>query len=167
LAFAFALAACGPERDARCDLSAARDIAFVDAEGADTVIARTFGPSCDRAIGLYAVRDAEGRPIWAWASPLPRAFGEDFGADGVEPMQAFLERWTQPTLTTSNAAPEWSDLAPGQTTLDRSTYEDIRARDLPMLCHFSGTARETCVFWEPAAGGAGHFFDRDVEETGE
>ena len=46
-----------------------------------------------------------------------------------------------------------------------ATFCHNRARDLPMLCHFSGTARQTCVFWEPVAGGAGHLFDQDVEET--
>ena len=80
-------------------------------------------------------------------------------------MEDFLQRWAQPALSTTQTAPEFSTLQPGQTTLDRLTYEDIRARNLPMLCHFSGTAREVCVFWEPAAGGAGHFYDRDAEET--
>lgn len=85
-------------------------------------------------------------------------------------MREFLERWASPTtLASTSTAPEFSDLVPGQTTLDQLTYEDIRARDLPMLCHLSGTARETCVFWEPAAGGAGHLLDRDIiaEETTE
>ena len=45
------------------------------------------------------------------------------------------------------------------------TYEDIRARDLPMLCHATATGAEACVFYEPAAGAAGHFFDREAEST--
>ena len=157
-------AACSPQA-ARCDLSHTRDIAFTGGATADRVIVRTFGASCDKIIGVYEIVDGDGHPIWAWASPLPRAFGDAFSAGEPEHVEAFLEQWSQPLLTTTQAAPEWALLAAGQTTLDELTYGDIRARDLPMLCHFSGTARQTCVFWEPAAGGAGLLFDRDVEET--
>lgn len=151
----------------RCDLTVTRQVAFTAADAEDVVTARSFGATCDEVIALYTIHDAGGRAIWAWASPLPRAFGEVFEADDDEHMQDFLERWAQPTTTTTQSAPEWARLLPGQATLDQLTYDDIRARDLPMLCHFSGTAREICVFWEPAAGGAGHFLDRDVEETSE
>jgi hypothetical protein len=96
---------------------------------------------------------------------LRHAFGDVFAAEDTEHTQQFLDRWVEPVVETTQAAPAWDDLSAGQTTLDQLTYEDVRARDLPMLCHFSGTARQTCVFWEPAAGGAGHFLDRAVEET--
>ena len=105
------------------------------------------------------MRDAEGFAIWSWSAPLRHAFGDVFAPEDTEHTQQFLDRWVLPVLETTQAAPAWGDLAAGQTTLDQLTYEDVRARDLPMLCHFSGTARQTCVFWEPAAGGAGHFID--------
>jgi hypothetical protein len=162
LAALCAAAACSAPAP-RCDLTVTRDLAFTDAQALDSVTARAIGPSCDRAVGLYDVRSADGHPIWAWTSPLQRAFGDVFPATEHETMTDFLERWAQPTLTTTQQAPDWPLLAPGQTTLDRLTYDDIRARDLPMLCHASGTARETCVFWEPAAGGAGHLLDRDAQ----
>lgn len=146
-----------------CNMEVTRDVSFTSPSARETVIVRALGPSCDQAVGVYAIHDAEGRPIWSWSEPLPRAFGHVF--ENNNSMQDFLQRWAQPTLSTTQTAPEWSLLQPGQTTLDRLTYEDIRARNLPMLCHYSGTARETCVFWEPAAGGAGHFYDRDAEET--
>lgn len=158
-------AACADPRAARCDFTETRQIAFTSAEAGDRVTVRSFGVSCDKALGLYEIADAEGRPIWAWATPLPRAFGDGFAAEEPEHMRTFLAQWAQPVILTTQSAPEWRTLAPGQTTLDELTYADIRARDLPMLCHYSGTARQTCVFWEPAAGGAGHLFDRDVEET--
>ena len=157
-------AACSSQAE-RCDFSHTREIAFTGGAAADRVTVRTFGVSCDKAIGVYEIIDGEGHPIWAWASPLPRAFGDVFNADEPEHVETFLEQWSQPMIDSTQAAPEWALLAPGQTTLDELTYADIRARDLPMLCHFSGTARQTCVFWEPVAGGAGHLFDRDVEET--
>lgn len=146
-------------------MSLTRDLSFTAPEARDTVTVRVFGASCDKAIGLYAIHDAEGYPIWSWTAPLPRAFGDVFADGDAEHMRSFLERWAQPSLTTTQRATEWPLLAPGQTTLDQLTYEDVRARNLPMLCHYSGTARETCVFWEPAAGGAGHLLDRDVEEA--
>jgi hypothetical protein len=164
--FVFA-SACTQQQAGRCDFSNTRQIAFTSAEAQDRIIVRSFGASCDKAIGVLEITDAEGRPIWAWASPLQRQFGDVFAADEPENMHAFLERWTQPVIATTQSTPEWRALVPGQTTLDEFTYSDIRARDLPMLCHFSGTARETCVFWEPVAGGAGLLYERDVEENAE
>ncbi len=162
-----ATAACGPRSAAHCDISVTQDLALSGAQTHETVTARAIGPSCDKAVGLYAIFAADGHPAWAWAAPLPRAFGDAFVDADEAAMRDFLTRWAQPSVTTTQSAPEWDALTPGQTTLDRLTYDDIRARDLPMLCHASGTGRELCVFWEPAAGGAGHYFDRYVEETTE
>ncbi len=166
LTLCFALSGCAPQAG-RCDFTVTRDVAFTGPDARDRVTVRSIGTSCDKAIGLFTIHDAEGVPIWSWTSPLERAFGNVFAAEDTEHMRNFLERWAAPKLERTQAATEYSLLAPGQTTLDRLTYEDIRTRNLPMLCHFSGTARETCVFWEPAAGGAGHFLDRDAEESEE
>lgn len=161
-----ALAACTQaQAPAGCALEASHELVFTGADAPDTISAQSIGPSCDKAIGLYVLRTAEGYPIWSWSAPLAHRFGEVFAAEDTEHVQTFLNRWAQPTITTTQSAPAHASLRPGDTTLDPLTYEDIRARNLPMLCHFSGTAREACVFWEPAAGGAGHLLDRDVEET--
>lgn len=159
-----ALAACTPVK--RCDVTLSRDLAFTSVEARETVTVRSFGPSCDKAVALFELRGADGHPLWSWSAPLPQAFGDVFPADKPEQMRAFFERWAQPTLATTQQAPAWPLLAPGQTTLDQLTYDDIRARDLPMLCHASGTNRQVCVFWEPVAGAAGHLLDRDVEGDG-
>jgi hypothetical protein len=151
----------------RCDYSQTREVTFSSGETQDRITTRSFGASCDKAIGVYEIVDAEGHPIWAWAAPLQRGFGDVFEASDAEHMQTFLEQWAQPEITTTQAAAEWRVLTAGQTTLDEFTYSDIRARNLPMLCHFSGTARQTCVFWEPAAGSAGHLYDRDGQENNE
>lgn len=163
-ALALIASVCSQQQAERCDFTHTRQITFSEL-GTDRITVRSFGVSCDKAIGVYEIIDGEGVPVWAWATPLQRAFGDVFTADNPEHMQTFLEEWSQPAVSRTSAAPEWSALVPGQTTLDELTYADIRARDLPMLCHFSGTARQTCVFWEPVGGGAGHLFDRDVEET--
>jgi hypothetical protein len=154
---------CTPPQEATCAVTATREITFTQADAADTVTTRSFGESCAHAIGLFTIAASDGAPVWAWAAPLARQFGDDFAADS-ESMRAFLERWGDPEIATTGAAPEWAQLAPGQTTLDQLTYSDIRARNLPMLCHYSGTARQVCVFWEPAAASAGLFLERDVEE---
>lgn len=170
IGLALMLGACARESGdalAGCDLQAAREIAFSSGESADEVLTRAIGPSCDKAIGLFVLRTAEGYPVWSWSAPLAHRFGDVFAAEDSEHVQSFLDAWAQPEITTTQAAPAWPALAPGQTTLDQLTYEDVRARNLPMLCHFSGTARQTCVFWEPAAGGAGQLYDRDVEESQE
>jgi hypothetical protein len=163
---AAALAACAPRGPlAQCDVAVTQDLALSGSDTHETIVARAIGPSCDKAVGLYAIHDAEGHPAWAWATPLARAYGDAFADADEEDVRAFLTRWARPNVTTTQAAPAWEELAPGQTTLDRLTYDDIRARNLPMLCHSTGTARELCVFWEPAAGGAGLYFERDIEET--
>lgn len=162
-----ALAACGREAPARCDLDVAQEIAFTAADAQDTLLAQAVGPSCDKAVGLFVVRTSDGYPVWSWSAPLSHRFGDVFAEDDTEHMQSFLDTWAQPQLSTTQSAPTWDALTQGQTSLDQLTYEDVRARDLPMLCHFSGTGRQTCVFWEPAAGGAGHLLDRDVEENRE
>ena len=75
-------AACSSQAE-RCDFSHTREIAFTGGAAADRVTVRTFGVSCDKAIGVYEIIDGEGHPIWAWASPLPRAFGDVFNADDL------------------------------------------------------------------------------------
>ncbi len=159
-----ALAACAQPAPAHCDVSVTREAAFTAPGAQDVISARTFGESCEQAIGVYAVATADGHPVWAHATPLARAFGDGFSEPEPEAMRAFLERWAEPMIATTADTPAWTQLEPGQTTLDRFTYEDIRARTLPMLCHYSGTGRQMCVFWEPGAASAGHLFDRNISQ---
>jgi len=162
-AAALGIWACAP-RAVVCDLSVSRTIAFSAPDARDVVTASATGPGCDKAVGVYVIRDSDANAVWAWAIPLKQGFGEISDAKGAG-LEEFLERWAQPRLARTGAAPDWSRLSPGQTTLDRLTYQDIRARNLPMLCHFSGTAKELCIFWEPAAGAAGLLLERNYEET--
>jgi hypothetical protein len=169
---ALALSACAPREVAEtCDLTATRQIAFTPDGVHENVTARTIGPSCDKAIGLYTVTAEDHHPIWAWTAPMSVAFGEAYRPASTEEAQAFLDRWTQPETGATSSAPAWEALARdprhARTTLDRLTYDDIRARDLPMLCHLTGVARETCVFWEPGAAGASSYLERDVAVAGE
>lgn len=161
---ALALAACNQTPGAgECTVTATRTLSFSAADAEEMIIVRALGPTCENAVGVFAVHGADGHPQWAWSAPLTRAFGEFSESGSAEETQAFLQRWAdEAQLATTQTAPAWSELQSGQSTLDQLTYEDIRARDLPMLCHYSGTGRQACVFFEPAAGGAGHYYDRDV-----
>jgi hypothetical protein len=162
IALLLALGACTPRQAAQFDVSATHNVSFTQANARDVVTTRAMGPNCAEAIALYAVREADGHLIWTWAGPLRQLYGDGATGDGAE---AFLQQWAVPAVATTSTAPAWQRLAPGQTTLDRLTYEDIRARNLPMLCHLSGAAREVCAFWEPAAGVAGLYLERNVETT--
>lgn len=159
---ALALAGCMPRAPVTCDASYDREVAFTAPDAQDIVTARAFGPSCERTIGVFSVSTSDGHPLWAWTAPMSQAFGDTFAGANADAMRAFLERWSQPTLLRTAQAPAWPLPETARTTLDRLTYEDLRARDLPMLCHSTGTGVEACVFWEPAAAGAGHMYDRDV-----
>ena len=170
--FTFALvalaAACGPGAPTppRCELVAEARVDLTAPGAADRVTARSFGPTCEEAILLYAVTTADGEAIWAWSGVAQRAFGEAMRGGNTDTMQSFLDRWVSAQVERASAAPPWPLIGDAAVTLERATYEDIRARDLPVLCHLSGVARETCVFWEPAAGGAGHFYERDAQDAG-
>ncbi|MGE0596100.1 MAG: hypothetical protein AB7P07_07030 [Hyphomonadaceae bacterium] len=148
-----------------CDVQVEHPLFFSHPEAADIVTARMIGPSCDRAVALLSISTEDGHPIWSWTAPASRAFGDAFHGADAEEMHGFLERWAAPAVVTTAGAPAWPLPDTARTTLDQITYDDIRARSLPMLCHLSGVAIETCVFWEPAAGGAGLFFERDVTQT--
>ncbi|MDX2277571.1 MAG: hypothetical protein NW206_19145 [Hyphomonadaceae bacterium] len=160
------LAACAPREQASCEVRFDREIAFTAPDAADVVTVLALGPSCEQLTGVFTLSDAGGDPLWAWAAPMRPAFGDAFAGADREAVRAFLERWSQPTIARTSESPPWPLTDNLVTTLDQATYEDIRARDLPMLCHFSGTGRQACVFWEPAAAGAGHYFDRDAPEAG-
>jgi hypothetical protein len=94
---------------------------------------------------------------------MGHAFGSQFDAATDEELGAFLARWVEARATRTSQAPQWSDEI--ATSLDRATYQEVRARDLPMLCHLTGVARETCVFWEPAAAGGAALLERETLEA--
>lgn len=160
-------AACAPRSTEapRCDLVGEAAVNFTAAEAQDRVIVRSFGKNCGESAALYAVTTADGEVIWAWSTIIQRAFGDTMRGADAETMQAFLDRWANARVERAGATPAWPLPASVVTTLDQATYEDIRARDLPLMCHLTSVARETCVFWEPAAGSAGVFFERDAQEA--
>ncbi|MBI1251071.1 MAG: hypothetical protein GC189_06345 [Alphaproteobacteria bacterium] len=173
-----ALAACAqpsPAPDAanaNCDHVASSEIAFTSTAVTDTVVAHTLGPACAHAVGVLIIRAPDGAAIWSWSAPLYPTFGGLFapvaGADvPAETIADFTRRWTQLAVSTTSDAPPWPEadetpLGGARPGLERAVYEDVRARDLPMTCHLSGVALETCVYWESAAAAAIRLVERPV-----
>ncbi|MET0183678.1 MAG: hypothetical protein ABW199_12415 [Caulobacterales bacterium] len=159
--------ACAPKQNA-CETQITVPLAFSSA--ADQVTARTFGDSCANAIGVISIASEEGHVLWAWAAPLHPTFGNLFepGGDADKRVaEQFIDRWANMRAVTTQEAPLWPERAAGpmggaETTLERGLYEDIRARNLPMACALTGVARETCVFYEPAAAAAAPLVVRDI-----
>lgn len=154
-----------------CDRASTATISFSGAS--DTVTARTFGAACDKAVGVIAISAEDGTPLYAWSAPLHPTFGNLFEprVDGptAETADEFLARWAALRIAQTSEAPPWPARAPApagaETTMDRDLYEFIRARALPMACHLSAVAHETCVYFEPAAAAASPFLERDVIDS--
>lgn len=122
---------------------------------------------------MITIASPEGHPLWAWTAPLSPTFGNTFEArpDGPtnQEADAFLARWAALRVVTTQDAPPWPraarPLEGATSTLDHATYEDVRARALPMACHLSGVAHETCVYYEPGVAAAVLMLDRDIRAT--
>jgi hypothetical protein len=166
LALALTLCACSRSADdTRCDSEASNAVAFSSPDAHDAVEARAIGADCGAAVAVYVVRSHEGVPIYAWAAPMHPTFGDSFAPRVEQPlsrreMQSFLDRWAAAASATTGAAPAWHEGI--VTPFARETYEDIRARDAPMLCFLSGVARETCIYWESGVAAAGVLVERDA-----
>ncbi len=158
-----ALTACAPA-PRRCDLAQMHAVTFSSAQAPDIVEARAVGPDCAHAVALLTLRGADGAVHWAWAAPLYPTFGDAFAPRGDAPtreeVSAFLTRWAALTPARTSAAPAWREEV--ETPLPRALYDDIRARDAPMLCLLSGVARETCLYWESGAAAASEYYRRDA-----
>jgi hypothetical protein len=163
LCAALAAACAPPQAPDACDLVIEYPISFSAPGAEDRIVARSFGASCEHAVLLYAILAEDGRPAWVWAAPAPRAFGDSFAETDSDYMTAFLERWAAPRLERTAQTPAWPLPEGAATTLDQATYEDLRARDLPMLCHLTSVGMESCVFWEPAAGAADLYYERPAQ----
>jgi hypothetical protein len=170
LAFAFALlalSACGERQTsstaAGCERVASHDVTWSDANAPDTITARSEGPTCAQAAVIFVTRNADGDPLWAFASTyFNLAFGgapPDGAAVSTEQMDEFLAGWANVSATTSNTLPEWRE---GVATLsesamtfsydtpfDRETYEMLRARNLRMICYAAAVEGTQCLVIDP------------------
>lgn len=174
LAFAFALlaiSACGERQTSStnasgCERVATHELAWSDANAADTITARSEGPTCAQAAVLFVARNANGDPLWAFASTyFDMTSGgippEGAAAVGEEQMDEFLASWANVTAISSNTLPEWragvATLTESATTFaydtpfDRETYEMLRVRNLPMFCYAAAVEATQCLVIDPAS----------------
>jgi hypothetical protein len=164
---ALTLAACGERAttaDAACARSVTHDVTWSDAAAPDVITTRADGPSCTQAVVTFAIRDAGGDPLWAFASTyydLTAGGPPPDGAPAVtnEQMDEFLTGWANVTESRSGELPEWradaATLTESATTFaydtpfDRETYEMLRGRNLPMICYAAAAEGTQCLVVDP------------------
>lgn len=169
LAAAIALSACGQPNNAAqsaCTRSATHDVTWTTEGAPDTITTSSAGPTCSQAVVTFAARNAQGDPLWAFATTY-----YDMTAGGVPPeggpsvsneqMDAFLAGWADVTKQNSGELPEWREgfatLTESATTFaydtpfERETYEMLRARNLPMICYAAAVEATQCLLIDPAS----------------
>jgi hypothetical protein len=164
-----ALNACSQQQNtasnaAACERVATHNVTWTSAERPDTITARSEGPSCAQAIVTFAVRNADGDALWAFASTY-----YDLSAGGLPPegapavtaeqMDTFLAGWANVSESRSGELPEWREgveslSASAQTfsydtPFDRETYEMLRGRNLPMICYAASVEGTQCLIIDP------------------
>lgn len=174
LACAFALlavSACGERQTSStttsaCERVATHELTWSDANAPDTITTRSEGPTCAQAAVVFVARNANGDPLWTFASTyFDMTSGgippEDAPTVSDEQMDEFLAGWVNVSATTSNTLPEWREgvatLTESATTFaydtpfDRETYEMLRARNLPMFCYAAAVEATQCLFVDPVS----------------
>ena len=172
LAFALsALAACGQTETAgpapsACAREATHEVTWSADAATDIVTARSDGPSCAQTAVTLVIRNANGDPLWAFASTyfdLTMGGVGPEGADVVteEQMDTFLQGWANVSMMRSTELPEWrADAATlGEsvqglsydTPFNRETYEMLRTSDVPMLCYAAAAEGSQCLIIDPAS----------------
>lgn len=163
------LASCGQpaeQTDAGCAREITREVAWSGAVP-DRITASANGPSCLQAFVTLSIRAANGDALWIHAAPYydmvaGGAPPPDAPAVSAERMDAFLSSWAEPTLGRSGTLPHWragsasltesADTFAYDTPFDRDAYEQLRARDLPMLCYAAAAEASQCLIIDPLSG---------------
>lgn len=152
-----------------CARGATHEVAWSNASSPDVVTATSSGPTCGQAVVTLVLRRANGDPLWAFASthytlnagdsPPPEGLPAVSDAD----MDRFLAGWADLTEMRSGELPEWradaASLTESATTFsydtpfDRDVYENMRGRNLPMVCYAAAAEGSRCLIIDPATGG--------------
>ncbi len=160
------LLACGQQQSADqsgCALTTSHEITWSDADAPDTVTVRADGPSCKQAAVTLTIRNAQGDPLWAFASTHYAMTAGDGALPADAPdvtetaMTEFLVNWAALTMQSSGELPEWREDETAlrgetfsyHTDFEREAYEMLRGRDLPMACYAGGAETSQCLVIDP------------------
>lgn len=167
-ALALTLAACNQAapQQAGCARTATHDIAWSQAGAPEVITTSSHGPSCAQAVVTFVARNADGDPLWVFASTYYDMTAGGAPPDGAPPvteaqMDTFLSGWADVTASRSGALPQWREGVATltesastfayETPFDRETYEMLRARDLPMICLAAAVEGTQCLIVDPAS----------------
>lgn len=153
---------------AGCARSATHEVTWSNAAAPDVVTATSAGPSCAQAVVTLVMRNAAGDPLLAFAAThYAMTAGDSPPPDGLPAvsdadMDRFLAGWANVTEMRSGALPEWradaATLTESATTFayvtpfSRDVYENMRSRDLPMVCYAGAVEGSRCLIIDPATG---------------
>jgi hypothetical protein len=170
LAAVLAMSACQridtAEAPSACERSATHEVTWTSETTPDVITTRAEGPSCAQAVVTFVARNAEGDPLWAFASTYydMTAGGvppEGASAVAIEDVDRFLAGWADVTTMRSGELPEWREgvatLTESATTFaydtpfEREVYEMLRARNLPMICYAAAVEASQCLIVDPAS----------------
>jgi hypothetical protein len=171
LAAALALSACQRIDDdtasnaSACARSATHEVTW-SGETPDTITTTAEGPSCAQAVVTFVVRNADGDPLWAFASTYYDLTMGGVPPEGAEPvsderMDEFLAGWANVTEQRTTDLPEWREgfesLSASartfsyDTPFDRETYGMLRDRNLRMICYAAAVEGSQCLIIDPAS----------------
>lgn len=165
---ALVLGACGQTQNdaiatAGCARSAIHNVTWSNAGAPDVITARSDGPTCAQAIVTFTARNAQGDPLWAFASTYyAMNAGDGAPPEGYPPvsdeeMDRFLASWADVTEMASGELPEWRDVALTDSSeglayaspLTSETYPIVRERNLPLICFAIGAEASQCLMMDP------------------
>ncbi|MEQ1818037.1 MAG: hypothetical protein ABL871_05450 [Terricaulis sp.] len=173
IAAALALSACTlstntaeNENASGCARTATHDVTWSNEGASDTITTRSDGPTCAQAVVTFVARNSDGDPLWAFASTYYDMTMGGIPPEGApevtdEQMDTFLAGWADVTLQRSGELPEWREgfdslSASAQTfsydtPFGREAYEEMRARNLQMICYAAAVEATQCLLMDPAS----------------
>ncbi len=121
------------------------------------VEASSAGPDCAHAVATIAVRDANGKVLWADAAPTERLMTLAQARE-LPAMQRALAEWIDSnnrTIATSSALPDWPQGANTpqngefpfypESAFNRDAYMALRTANVPVFCYVQGMESQACV----------------------
>lgn len=132
--------------------------AWIQRDGGNFIAqASANGPTCDKAVALLVVRDAQQTPVFTWAGPASHIFGLKDATNGLA-MRAALLAWidqSNSSLATTGHLPPWEETE-GQAKraefpfhpeawFDAAAWEALRQEKLDLFCFPQGGESLDCA----------------------